>query len=415
MIHSKDSETHKGKSFRATSTPTHSMTQSYLSHLECSGCGKHYTYEEIHTFCPICQSPLLSRYDLEKARQEVDREEVTHRKKGMWRWQEMLPVLYKENQIFLGEGDTPLLSLPHVQAELGLTNLFVKDESSNPTGSFKARGLAAAISKAKELGVEKVIIPTAGNAGGAMAAYAARAGLRSHIFMPRDTPFANIEESRMAGAEVILVDGLISDAAGMAGEKARAEGWFDVSTFKEPYRVEGKKVMGYELAESFGWQLPDVIVYPTGGGTGLVGMWKAFAEMEALGWLENTKRPRMVSVQADGCAPVVSAFEKHASFCDFWTNAHTIASGLRVPKSFADHLILTDIYDSEGTAVAVSDESILESQKQLAHMEGIFAAPEGAATLAALKELIKQNWVHPDEKIVLFNTGSGLKYIDHKN
>jgi len=331
----------------------------------------------------------------------------------MWRWHELLPVLNEENQIFLGEGDTPLLSLPHLEKELRLSNLFVKDESSNPTGSFKARGLAAAISKAKELGVKKVIIPTAGNAGGAMAAYAARAGLRAHIFMPKDTPFANIEESRMAGAEVILIDGIISDAAGMAGEKARAEGWFDVSTFKEPYRVEGKKVMGYELAEAFDWQLPDVIIYPTGGGTGLVGMWKAFAELEALGWLEKTKRPRMVSVQAEGCAPVVKAFQKGAVFCDFWTNAQTIASGLRVPKSFADHLILQNIYDSEGTAIAVSDESILESQKQLASMEGIFAAPEGAATLAALKELIKQDWVHPEERIVLFNTGSGLKYLDH--
>lgn len=345
----------------------------------------------------------------------MDRDEITRRKKGMWRWHELLPVIQKENQIFLGEGDTPLLSLPRLGKELGLINLYVKDESSNPTGSFKARGLAAAISKAKELGVEKVIIPTAGNAGGAMAAYAARAGLRAHIFMPKDTPFANIEESRMAGAEVILIDGLISDAAGMAGEKARAEGWFDVSTFKEPYRMEGKKVMGYELAEDFGWKLPDVIVYPTGGGTGLVGMWKAFAELESLGWLEDTKRPRMVSVQADGCAPVVKAFQAGATFCDFWTNAQTIASGLRVPKSFADHLILRDIYDSEGTAIAVSDPSILESQKQLAAAEGIFAAPEGAATLAALKELVKQDWVGPEEQIVLFNTGSGLKYLDHKN
>ena len=391
------------------------MSLSYLSRLECSGCGKEYSHNEIHTFCPGCQSPLLSIYDLEQARQTVDRDEVIHRKKGMWRWHELLPVIHEENQVFLGEGDTPLLSLPRLQKELGLINLYVKDESSNPTGSFKARGLAAAISKAKELGVEKVIIPTAGNAGGAMAAYAARAGLRAHIFMPKDTPFANIEESRMAGAEVILVDGLISDASGMAGEKARAEGWFDVSTFKEPYRVEGKKVMGYELAEAFDWQLPDVIVYPTGGGTGLVGMWKAFAELEALGWLENTKRPRMVSVQAEGCAPVVKAFQQGATFCDFWTGAQTIASGLRVPKSFADHLILQDIYDSEGTAIAVSDESILESQKQLAGMEGIFAAPEGAATLAALKELVQQGWVHPEEKIVLFNTGSGLKYLDYKS
>ncbi|MFT3892828.1 MAG: threonine synthase [Anaerolineales bacterium] len=391
------------------------MTISYLSHLQCSGCGKEYSHHEIHTFCPECQSPLLSIYDLRNVLEHVDRDEISHRRKGMWRWSELLPVLNKENQIFLGEGDTPLLSLPHLEKQLGLSRLYVKDESSNPTGSFKARGLAAAISKAKELGVEKVIIPTAGNAGGAMAAYAARAGLKAHIFMPKDTPFANIEESRMAGADVVLVDGLISDAAGMAGIKAREEGWFDVSTFKEPYRVEGKKVMGYELAESFDWALPDVIVYPTGGGTGLVGMWKAFAELEALGWLKNTKRPRMVSVQADGCAPVVKAFEKKASFCDFWINAHTLASGLRVPKSFADHLILQDIYDSQGTAIAVSDTAILESQKQLAAAEGIFAAPEGAATLAALKELVRQKWVQPDERIVLFNTGSGLKYLDHVN
>jgi len=391
------------------------MMPSYITHLECSGCNKHYDHREVHTFCPICQSPLLSVYDLEQARLKVDRDEITRRKKGMWRWRELLPVLEEENQVFLGEGDTPLLSLPRLEKQLGLSNLYVKDESSNPTGTFKARGLGAAVSKAKELGVEKVIIPTAGNAGGAMAAYAARAGIKAHIFMPKDTPHANIEESRMAGAEVVLVDGLISDAAGMAGEKARAEGWFDVSTFKEPYRVEGKKVMGYELAEAFDWALPEVIIYPTDGGTGLVGMWKAFAELEALGWLENTKRPRMVSVQAEGCAPVVKAFEKRATFCDFWINAQTLASGLRVPKSFADHLILQNIYDSEGTAVAVSDEAILESQKQLAGMEGIFAAPEGAATLAALKELIKQGWVHPEERIILFNTGSGLKYLDYKS
>ena len=414
MTNSKSREVHRTESIPTAVSPAKSMALSYLSHLKCSGCGKEYSHHELHTFCPSCQSPLLSIYDLERVRQKVDRDEISHRKKGMWRWHELLPVLKKENQIFLGEGDTPLLSLPHLENELGLSNLYVKDESSNPTGSFKARGLAAAVSKAKELGVEKLIIPTAGNAGGAMAAYAARAGLRAHIFMPKDTPFANIEESRMAGAEVILVDGLISDAAGMAGEMARAEGWFDVSTFKEPYRVEGKKIMGYELAESFDWSLPDVIIYPTGGGTGLVGMWKAFDELEALGWLENTKRPRMVSVQADGCAPVVKAFQEGASFCDFWINAQTIASGLRVPKSFADHLILQNIYESQGTAIAVSDESILDSQRQLATMEGIFAAPEGAATLAALKELIQQGWVHPEERIVLFNTGSGLKYIDHK-
>ena len=388
-------------------------TLSFIIELECSGCGEKFSIDEIHTFCPDCQSPLLTKYDLDAVRRNVDRDELRQRPKGMWRWHELLPVQKLENQISLGEGDTPLLRLPRVGASLGLSNLFVKDESSNPTGSFKARGLAAAISKARELGIEKVIIPTAGNAGGAMAAYAARAGLRAHIFMPKDTPFANIEESRIAGAEVVLVDGLISEAAGMAGEKARIEGWFDLSTFKEPYRMEGKKVMGYELAEAFDWELPDVIFYPTGGGTGLVGMWKAFDELEALGWLKNTRRPRMVSVQADGCAPVVKAFQAGASFCDFWTGAHTIASGLRVPKSFADHLILSDLYASAGTAIAVSDAAITASQNELASQEGIFAAPEGAATLAALKELTRSGWIQPEERVVLFNTGSGLKYLSY--
>jgi len=329
----------------------------------------------------------------------------------MWRWRELLPVQKPENMINLGEGDTPLLHLTNLGSELGLSHLFMKDESLNPTGSFKARGLAAAVSKAKELGVTKVIIPTAGNAGGAMAAYAARGGLKAHIFMPKDTPAANIEESRIAGATVILIDGLISEAAGMAGEKARAEGWFDVSTFKEPYRTEGKKIMGYELAEFFDWELPDVIIYPTGGGTGLVGMWKAFKEMEAMGWLKNSRFPRMVAVQADGCAPVVKAFQENASFCDFWTDAQTIASGLRVPKSFADQLILHDLRESNGNAVAVSDESIIEAQKYLAYKEGIFAAPEGAATLAGLQKLIREGWIFPNERVVLFNTGTGLKYI----
>lgn len=390
-----------------------SEPRSYLIDLVCSDCGTHYSAAEIHTYCPDCQAPLLVRYDLEQAARRVDREEVHKRSKGMWRWRELLPVLDPQNMITLGEGDCALLSLPHVGNMLGLSNLYVKDESSNPTGSFKARGLSAAVSKARELGVEKVIIPTAGNAGGAMAAYAARAGMKALIYMPKDTPIANILESRIAGAEVILVDGLISDAAGMAGLKAREEGWFDVSTFKEPYRMEGKKVMGYELAEHFDWSLPDVIIYPTGGGTGLVGMWKAFDELEKLGWLKNTKRPRMVSVQADGCAPVVKAFLAGADFCDFWLGAHTLASGLRVPKSFADRLILSAIRESKGTAVAVSDESITEYQKKLAAQEGIFAAPEGAATLAALAALVEQKWIQPDERVVLFNTGSGLKYLDH--
>jgi threonine synthase len=385
----------------------------YINDLVCSACGKSYSASEINTYCPDCQAPLLSNYNLGVVRSHVDRDEISRRPKGMWRWHELLPVFQPWNCTFLGEGDSALLPLPTLEKQLGLSNLFVKDESSNPTGTFKARGLSAAISKAKELGIKKVIIPTAGNAGGAMAAYAARAGLKALIYMPKDTPIANVEESRMAGAEVVMVDGLISEAAGMAGEKARAEGWFDLSTFKEPYRVEGKKIMGYELAEALAWTLPDVIIYPAGGGTGLVGMWKAFAELEALGWLKDPKRPRMVAVQAEGCAPIVKAFQAGASFCDFWLNAHTIASGLRVPKSFADHLILQDLYESKGTAVAVSDEAITAAQRQIGLMEGIFCAPEGAATLAGLHELVRQGWVQPDERIVLFNTGSGLKYLHY--
>lgn len=387
----------------------------FVLHLECSDCGQTFSTREVHTFCPDCQAAFVTRYDLTSARQHLDREAVCARPRGMWRWSELLPVDDPENQVNLGEGDTPLLPLPRLGSNLGLSHLFLKDESSNPTGSFKARGLAAAISKAKELGVKKVIIPTAGNAGGAMAAYAARAGIKAHIFMPKDTPRANIEESRMAGAEVVLVDGLISEAAGMAGIKARAEGWFDLSTFKEPYRLEGKKIMGYEIAQDYKWKLPDVIIYPTGGGTGLVGIWKAIAELAELGWLETDKRPRMVVVQADGCAPVVKAHLAGADFCDFWTNAHTHASGLRVPKSFADRLILSTLRESAGTAVSVSDEAIFQSQHEIASQEGLFVAPEGAATLAALKELVRQKWVQPDENILLLNTGSGLKYLDWTN
>ena len=385
----------------------------YALYLECSDCGTRYSTREIHTFCPDCQSPLITRYDLTAARRHLDREAVRARPRGMWRWSELLPVDDPANQVNLGEGDTPTLPLPRLGSELGLTRLFLKDESFNPTGTFKARGLAAAISKAKELGIQKVIIPTAGNAGGAMAAYAARAGIQAHIFMPKDTPRANIEESRMAGAEVVLVDGLINEAAGMSGIKALAEGWFDLSTFKEPYRLEGKKVMGYEIAEFFEWELPDVIIYPTGGGTGLIGIWKAIAELAELGWLKTEKRPRMVVVQADGCAPVVKAFQAGADFCDFWIDAHTQASGLRVPKSFADRIILATLRESHGTAVAVSDEAIYQSQHELATREGFFVAPEGAATLAALKQLIQQKWVAPEERILLLNTGSGLKYLDH--
>ena len=384
----------------------------YLLYLKCSDCGREYSARKVHSFCPDCQAALITHYDLPAARQRLNREAMRARPRGMWRWRELLPVDDPANEVTLGEGDTPTLPMPRLGSALGLRRLFLKDESANPTGSFKARGLGAAVSKAKELGIEKVIIPTAGNAGGAMAAYAARAGIKAHIFMPKDTPQANIQESRMAGAEVVLIDGLISDAAGMAGVKAREEGWFDLSTFKEPYRLEGKKVMGYEIAEFFDYQLPDVIVYPTGGGTGLVGIWKAIAELAELGWLETRKRPRMVAVQAEGCAPVPKAFQAGREFCDFWLDVQTKASGLRVPKSFADRLILSTIRESKGTALAVSDEAIFAAQSDIAKQEGLFVAPEGAATYAALKELMRQKWIGPEESVLLLNTGSGLKYLD---
>jgi threonine synthase len=329
----------------------------------------------------------------------------------MWRWKEILPIADSAYITTLGEGDTPLLPIPRLAAELELPNLYVKDESLNPTGTFKARGLSAAVSKARELGIKKLIIPTAGNAGGALATYAARARLPAAVYMPNDSPQANILETRAAGAEVVLVDGLISDAARLASERAQREGWFDVSTFKEPYRAEGKKIMGYELAETFTWELPEVIIYPAGGGTGLVGMWKAFAEMEALGWLDASNRPRMVAVQAEGCAPVVKAFDSGAETCEFWPDAETVASGLRVPKSFADRLILRTLRESHGTAVAVSDTAIQQAQQRLAATEGIFAAPEGAAALAGLCQLQRSGWLDPQERIVIFNTGTGLKYI----
>jgi threonine synthase len=385
---------------------------SCLTHLECPECGEARPADALQTICARCNSPLLARYDLGEARAAVDRDALRARPRGTWRWHEVLPVRDPAHAVTLGEGDTPLLPAPRLAGQLGLRHVWIKEEGLNPTGSFKARGMAVAVARARELGVREVVVPTAGNAGGALAAYAARAGLRAHVFMPADAPAANQVEARITGAEVRLVPGLISDAGRQAAGEAAQNAWFDVSTFKEPYRVEGKKVMGYELAEQFDWQLPEVVVYPTGGGTGLVGMWKAFAELGALGWLSGAGRPRMVAVQAEGCAPVVRAFEARAERAEFFANAHTVAAGLRVPGPFADRLILRSLYESEGAAVAVSDAGILAAQRQLAEAEGIFAAPEGAATLAGLARLAADGWVQPGERVVLFNTGTGLKYLD---
>lgn len=383
---------------------------SALTHLECPECGKQFDADLAQTFCEDCKSPLEARYDLDKARLSLDLKTVSARPRGLWRWAEILPVRLEKNRLTLGEGDTPLLPATRLGKASDFKNLYIKDESANPTASFKARGLVMAVAKAIELGIKEFVIPTAGNAGGALAAYAARAKAAAHVFMPKDAPLANQLEVKAFGADLVLVDGLISDAGKLAAEESKKHGWFDVSTFKEPYRLEGKKTMGLELAGQFNWNLPDVIFYPTGGGTGLVGMWKAFDELEKMGWI-NSKRPRMVSVQAEGCAPIVRAFEQGSERAEFWNGAETIAAGLRVPGPFADRQILRAIRQSKGAAMAVSDAEIVIAQKEIASNEGIFACPEGAAAWAALKKLQKQGWVKPEEQIVLFNTGSGLKYL----
>jgi len=384
--------------------------RSFLTHLECPECQRKYKADRIQTFCKDCESPLLARYDLVAVAANTNPGLISSRSRGIWRWAELLPVRQEKYRLTLGEGDSRLLPAQRLGSAQGLTHLYIKDESTNPTGSFKARGLAVAVARAIELKQHEFIIPTAGNAGSALAFYAARAGVLAHVFMPKDAPLANQAEVRLAGADLQLVDGLINDAARLAGDVARKKKWFDVSTFKEPYRVEGKKTMGLELAEAFNWQLPDVIVYPTGGGTGLVGMWKAFSELESMGWI-GSKRPRMVSVQAEGCAPIVHAFKTGAQRTEPWQNAHTIAFGLRVPTVFADRLILRALNESKGTALAVTDAEIIQAQKEIAQLEGIFAAPEGAACWAGLQHLLNIDWIQPDEKIVLYNTGSGLKYL----
>lgn len=341
----------------------------------------------------------------------MTREALRGRVASLWRYAEVLPAPDASSVVTLGEGWTPLLAAERLGARFGLARLFVKDEGLNPTGSFKARGMSTAVTMARYLGAREIAVPSAGNAAGALAAYAARAGLRAHIFMPADTPLANKVESEYAGANVTLVNGLIDACGRIVAERKASEGWFDVSTLKEPYRVEGKKTMGYELAEQFGWELPDVVVYPTGGGTGLVGMWKAFDEMEKMGWI-GERRPRMVSVQAAGCAPIVRAFEAGLESAEAVDDAHTLASGLRVPKAIGDFLMLEALRASGGTAVAVSDDELIEGVRVIASTEGIFAAPEGGAAVAALGHLVDRGLVGRDERVVLFNTGTGAKYLE---
>jgi len=382
----------------------------YVSHLECSVCGQRRESGKIHNLCE-CGGPLLVRYDLDRARAGWKRESLAGAPKSMWRYAPMLPVRDGADIVSLGEGLTPLIEAKRFGAKLGAKDLWIKDEGINPTGSFKARGLACAISMCKELGLSKVAIASAGNAGSALAAYAAAAGMEAHIFMPRDVPQSNYTECRAYGAHVTLVDGLISDCARLITERKDREGWFDISTLKEPYRIEGKKTMGYEVAEQFDWALPDAIFYPTGGGVGLIGMWKAFDEMEALGWI-SSHRPKMIAAQAEGCQPVVRAFERGEAKSEFWQNATTVAAGLRVPKPLGDALSLAAVRASGGTAIAVSDEELLDASIDLAGATGIFPAPEGGACVAALGKLLANGFLKPEDRIVIYNTGTGLKYLE---
>jgi threonine synthase len=360
--------------------------------------------------------PLVARYDLEALRRTWSRDSLAGREPTMWRYREVMPLLAPagvlEGPVSLGEGWTPLLRADRLGRSLGLDRLLVKDESLNPTNSFKARGLSAAVTRAFHLGARTLSIPTAGNAGNAMAAYASRAGLESKVFMPKDVKSPFIRECLLYGADVTLVDGLITDAGRIAAETGKPLGWYDVSTLKEPYRIEGKKTMGYELAEQLDWELPDWIIYPTGGGTGMVGMWKAFAEMSALGWIDQSRRPHMVTVQAAGCAPIIRAFGEGAEKAAAWENAHTIADGLRVPKAIGDFLVLRAVRESDGAAVAVEDADMVTGMRDLGRLEGVSAAPEGGAALHALRVLIAQGRVKRHETVVLFNTGGALKYLD---
>lgn len=383
----------------------------HLTHLACTLCGRDHDATRPHNVSACCGKPLFARYDLGAAARTLTQAALAGRPKSLWRYREVLPVRQADDIVTLGEGFTPLLPAPRLGAKHGLRALFIKDEAQNPTGSFKARGMTTAVSMAKQFGLKKLAVPSAGNAAGALAAYAARAGMEAHIFMPRDTPRANIIECEQMGAHVTLIDGLITDCGAEVARRKAAEGWFDMSTLKEPYRAEGKKTLGYELAEQLNWQLPDVILYPTGGGTGLIGMWKAFDELEQLGWI-GARRPRMFTVQAEGCQPIVRALAAGERFAAEHLNAHTRASGLRVPKAIGDFLMLDALRASRGGAVAVSDAAMLGATREMGAAEGIFPAPEGAACYAALRDLLAQGRVRPEETVVLFNTSTGLKYLE---
>ena len=385
---------------------------SFFSHLDCSvpcGAGPYDPRVEQH-LC-TCGAPLLARYNLDAAR-AWRRDSLVGREPTMWRYRELMPLFDGEVPVTLGEGWTPLIHTKRLGESLGMRSVYVKDESLNPTNSFKARGLSAAVTRAAHLGARTLSVPSAGNAANAVAAYSAAAGLEAKVFMPKDVKAPFIRECELYGADVTLVDGLITDAGRIAAERGRPLGWYDMSTLKEPYRIEGKKTMAYEVAEQLGWSLPDWIVYPTGGGTGMVGMWKAFEEMEHIGWLEPGRRPRMVSVQAEHCAPIVRAFEQGAERSEMWKDARTVADGLRVPKAIGDFLVLRAVRESGGTAVAVEDTDMVAGMRELGRREGISAAPEGGAALQAVKQLLRDGVVKPRDTVVIFNTGGALKYFD---
>ena len=385
---------------------------SYFTHLECSvPCGSGPYDARIEQHLCTCGAPLLARYDLEAAR-AWQKSSLIGRPANMWRYRELLPLFDGEEPITLGEGWTPLIHAQRLGEDLGLGRVYIKDESLNPTNSFKARGLAAAVTRAARLGARTLSVPSAGNAANALAAYAAAAGIPAQVFMPRDVKVPFIRECELYGSGVTLVDGLITDAGRVAAEKGKPLGWYDVSTLKEPYRIEGKKTMAYELGEQLDWKFPDWIIYPTGGGTGMVGMWKAFEELESIGWKTSPTRPRMVSVQAEHCAPIVRAFEEGAERSEMWQNARTLADGLRVPKAVGDFLVLRAVRESGGTALAVTDDEMVAGMRALGSREGVSAAPEGGAALQALKRLVADGRVGRDESVVLFNTGGALKYLD---
>ncbi len=391
---------------KVAEAPQTGSSVSFFSRLKCSVCQEPYSKHEIHTTCKKCGKSLLVDYFV----RDFPKESLQGRPANLWRYREMLPVLDSQFILNLGEGFTPLLPVQNLANLVGIDNLLIKDESLNPTGSFKARGLALAISRAHELRIKKCVIPTAGNAGGAMAAYCAKAGIEAHVFMPSHTPDVFKKECQYFGAHLHLVDGNISDCAKAITDID--EDWFNVSTLKEPYRVEGKKTMAYEIVEQMNWQVPDVIIYPTGGGTGLIGMWKAFNEMEELGWI-GPERPRMVAVQAENCRPIVNAFTEGRRDSDFYHNASTIANGMCVPKAFADHLVLDAIYESNGTAIAISDTEMISGIKKVGEHEGLFVAPEGGSLLIALEKLLKSGWIGREDRVVLVNTGSGYKYVQN--